>query len=249
MVNAVVDGVNMKWVAGQASYTPKHGTLGLVVRKELWDNGTIREIKDLKGKKISVPVLNGGGAIVMDKALNKVGLSNKDIQLSEMTIPNMPAALQNGALDAVMPAEPIVANMAAQGIGVILAYADVMYPGMEATQWMYSPQMVSQRPEVGVRFMTALLKGARRYNDAMLRNVNRQQVLDILIKNTSVKDAALYEKMQLSELNANGALNAANVQEQVDWLVQYGHVKARVDVSKLIDTTFTDKATALIGKV
>ena len=35
MVNAVNEGVNMKWVAGQAVYTPKHGTLGLVVRKEL----------------------------------------------------------------------------------------------------------------------------------------------------------------------------------------------------------------------
>ena len=54
MVNAVSDGVNMKWVAGQAGYTPKHGTLGLVVRKELYDSGEVRSMKDLKGKTIGV---------------------------------------------------------------------------------------------------------------------------------------------------------------------------------------------------
>jgi NitT/TauT family transport system substrate-binding protein len=206
-------------------------------------------LKDIKGKKITVPVLNGGGAMVLDKALKKIGMSNKDVDLGEMAIANMPAALQNGAIDACMPAEPIVTNTAAQGIGHILMYADEMYPGMEATQWMYSPQFASQRSEVAARFMTALLRGARTYNDAMLRNVNRQDVLDILIKNTSVKDPALYDKMQLSELNGNGSLNAVNMQEQVDWLFEWGHVKERVEVSRLIDTTFVDQATARIGKV
>ena len=69
MVNAVNDGVNMKWVAGQASYTPKHGTLGLVVRKELYDSGQVRSLKDLKGRKVAVPIIAGGGAIVLDKGL------------------------------------------------------------------------------------------------------------------------------------------------------------------------------------
>jgi hypothetical protein len=55
--------------------------------------------------------------------------------------------------------------------------------------------------------------------------------------------------MQLSELNANGSLNASNMQEQVDWLFEWGHVKEKVEVSRLIDTTFVDQATARIGKV
>ncbi|HEX8968003.1 MAG TPA: ABC transporter substrate-binding protein, partial [Chloroflexota bacterium] len=91
MVNAVNEGVNMKWVAGQASYTSKHGTLGLVVRKDLYDSGQVRGLKDLKGRKVAVPIVAGGGAIVLDKGLAQVGLSKNDVDLTELAVPNMPA--------------------------------------------------------------------------------------------------------------------------------------------------------------
>jgi NitT/TauT family transport system substrate-binding protein len=249
MVNAVSEGVNMKWVAGQASYTPKHGTLGLVVRKELYDSGAVRQLSDLKGRKVAVPIVAGGGAIVLDKGLEQVGLTKADVELSELAVPNMPAALQNGALDAVMPAEPIVVQMADQGIGVILMYADEMYPYMESTQWMYSPQFASSRPEVGVRYMMALLKGARDFNAAFNEGKDRDDIVNILIKYTSVKDPNLYNKMQLSALSGNGSLNASNLQEQIDWLVKYGFVKSRIEADKLIDATFAEKALQEIGRV
>jgi NitT/TauT family transport system substrate-binding protein len=249
MVNAVSEGVNMKWVAGQASYTPKHGTLGLVVRKDLHESGAVRQLADLKGRKVAVPIVAGGGAIVLDKGLEQVGLTKADVDLSELAVPNMPAALQNGALDAVMPAEPIVVQMADQGIGVILMYADEMYPYMESTQWMYSPQFASSRPEFGVRYMMALLKGARDFNAAFNEGKDRDDIVNILIKYTSVKDPNLYNKMQLSALSGNGSLNASNLQEQIDWLVKYGFVKSRIEADKLIDATFAEKALQEIGRV
>jgi hypothetical protein len=54
--------------------------------------------------------------------------------------------------------------------------------------------------------------------------------------------------MQLSALSGNGAMDASNLQEQIDWLVKYGLVKSRIEASKLIDTTFTDRAVQEIGK-
>ena len=99
----------------------------------------MRSLKDLKGRKVAVPIIAGGGAIVLDKGLAQVGLTKADVDLSELAVPNMLAALQNGALDAAMPAEPVVVQIADQGIGVILMYSDEMFPNMESTQWMYSP--------------------------------------------------------------------------------------------------------------
>jgi NitT/TauT family transport system substrate-binding protein len=249
MVNAVNEGVNMKWVAGQAVYTKKHGTLGLVVRKDLYDSGQVRGLKDLKGRKVAVPIIAGGGAIVLDKGLQQVGLTKADVDLSELAVPNMPAALQNGALDAVMPAEPVVVQIADQGIGVILMYSDEMFPNMESTQWMYSPQFAANRQDVGVKYMIGLLKGARDFNKAFADGTDKDEILKILIKYTSVKDPALYDKMQVSALSGNGSLNADNLQEQIDWLVKYSLVKNRVEASKLIDTTFTDRAVQQIGRV
>jgi NitT/TauT family transport system substrate-binding protein len=249
MVNAVNDGVNMKWVAGQAVYTRKHGTLGLVVRKDLYDSGQVRGLKDLKGRKIAVPIIAGGGAIVLDKGLAQAGLSKADVDLSELAVPNMPAALQNGALDAVLPAEPVVVQIADQGIGVILMYSDEMFPNMESTQWMYSPAFAANRQEAGVKYMIGLLKGARDFNRAFADGTDKADILNILIKYTSVKDPALYDKMQVSALSGNGSLDASNLQEQIDWLVKYKLVKNRVEASDLIDTTFTDRAVQVIGRV
>jgi NitT/TauT family transport system substrate-binding protein len=249
MVNAVNDGVNMKWVAGQAVYTKKHGTLGLVVRKDLYDSGQVRGLKDLKGRKVAVPIIAGGGAIVLDKGLAQVGLSKADIDLSELAVPNMPAALQNGALDAVMPAEPVVVQIADQGIGVVLMYSDEMFPNMESTQWMYSPPFAANRQEVGVKYMIGLLKGARDFNKAFTDGTDKADILNILIKYTAVKDPALYDKMQVSALSGNGSLDASNLQEQIDWLVKYKLVKNRVEASDLIDATFTDRAVQVIGRV
>lgn len=249
LANAVNEGIPVRMVAGQASYTKGHGTLGMVVRKELWDNGTIRELKDLKGKRIAVPVVAGGGEMVLDKGLNQVGLTKNDVDLQEMAIANMPAALQNGALDVAVPAEPIVTAMQEQGIGRIMMFSDQMYPNMESTQWLYSPQFADSRGPVAVRFMIALLRGARDFNDAFQKNTNRAEITQILIKNTSVKDPAAYEKMQMPELNANGQLSSQNLQEQVDWLLKWGYIKQPVDITKLSDQKFAEQATAVIGKV
>jgi NitT/TauT family transport system substrate-binding protein len=249
LLNAINSGVSIRMVAGQASYTPGHGTLALVVRKSLYDSGEIRALQDLKGRKIAVPVVAGGGEIVLDKALAQVGLSKDDVDLSQLAIANMPAALQNGALDVVEPAEPVVVQMADQGIGTILMYSDKMYPNMESTQWVYSPQFASSRPDVGVRFMVGLLRGARDFNNAFSTGKDKADIVRILTTYTAVKDPQLYEKMQVSSLNANGQLDARNMQDQVDWLVQHGYVQQPLDVSKLIDPTFAERAVAQIGRV
>ena len=247
MVNAVNTGVNIRMVAGQASYTPGHGTLALVVGKNLYDSGQIRTLADLKGRKIAVPVVAGGGEIVLDKALQQVGLTTKDVDLSQLAIPNMPAALQNGALDVVEPAEPVVTQIADQGIGTIMMYSDKMYPNMESTQWVFSPQFASGRSDVGVRFMVGLLKGARDFNAAFSTGKDKDDIVRILSAYTAVKDPALYDKMQLSALSPNGQLDASNMQDQVDWLVQHGYAKQPLDVSNLIDLSFAQQAVSQIG--
>jgi NitT/TauT family transport system substrate-binding protein len=247
MVNAVNTGVSIRMVAGQASYTPGHGTLALVVRKSLYDSGQVRALPDLKGRKIAVPVVAGGGEIVLDKALQQVGLSKSDVDLSQLAIADMPAALQNGALDVVEPAEPVVVQMADQGIGTIMMYSDKMYPNMESTQWLFSPQFASSRPDVGVRFMAGLLRGARDFNAAFSTGKDKADIVRILSTYTAVKDPQLYDKMQLSALSANGQLDSHNMQDQVDWLVQHGYAKQPLDVSKLIDLSFVQKAVGQIG--
>jgi NitT/TauT family transport system substrate-binding protein len=97
--------------------------------------------------------------------------------------------------------------------------------------------------------MMALLKGARDFNAAFNEGKDRDDIVNILIKYTSVKDPNLYNKMQLSALSGNGSLNASNLQEQIDWLVKYGFVKSRIEADKLIDATFAEKALQEIGRV
>jgi hypothetical protein len=44
-------------------------------------------------------------------------------------------------------------------------------------------------------------------------------------------------------------LSSANLQQQVDWLLGYKYIPKGIDISKLSDQTFAEKATQILGKV
>src|SRR5260370_7871341 len=78
------------------------GTVPVVVRKDLWDSGTMRSVQDLKGRTIA---LNGTGNILeysLYRVLQHGDLTPPDVQLVFMPFPNMVPALQNQPTDPAM---------------------------------------------------------------------------------------------------------------------------------------------------
>jgi len=81
LLNAIDRGLALKVVADKGYAISGFDFSWVTVRKDLFDGGQIRDVKDLKGKKIAVTALQGGAEAIIHFLLKKAGLSLKDVDL------------------------------------------------------------------------------------------------------------------------------------------------------------------------
>jgi NitT/TauT family transport system substrate-binding protein len=111
---------------------------------------------------------------------------------------------------------------------------------------MYSTKFAQDR-NLGVRFMRAFLKGVRDYNDAFYKKKGLDEVINLLVQTLPIKDAALYKKMRVPGINPNGQINLASLQADLDFFIEAGVVKAKIDLPKLIDSSFAETVVKELG--
>ena len=96
----------------------------------------------------------------------------------------------------------------------------------------------------------AYLKGVRDYYDAMKGGPKRAEVVEICIKYTSLKDKAMYDKMQWSYMDPNAEISLDGLRDQQDWYAKQGFVSQEGRSSTdMIDRRFLDYALEKIGRV
>jgi NitT/TauT family transport system substrate-binding protein len=84
----------------------------------------------------------------------------------------------------------------------------------------------------------------RDYNDAFRpERRGRDDVIRILIKNTTVKDPALYERMAMTSLDPDGKMDLDYLRFELDYYKKAGSL----DLSQLIDTSFQEYAVQQLG--
>ncbi|MFB4311272.1 ABC transporter substrate-binding protein [Actinomadura sp. GTD37] len=153
--------VTMVSIGARASDDPMDDGSGQLMTRD----AEIAKVADLKGRKIAVNTLKGINEVAVASVLKKNGLQRGDAKLVEMPIPNMPAALKNGQVDAAMLSEPFITVAAGQGAKPL----PVSYAGMGANLpfagWFASKQYAAQNPDVVKRF-TAALKESMAYAEA-----------------------------------------------------------------------------------
>jgi NitT/TauT family transport system substrate-binding protein len=124
--------------------------------------------------------------------------------------------------------------------------ADVV-PGQPGSLRVFSQQFIEKRPDVARKFMVGLLRGNRDYENAMTRNENRQQVIDVMVKYTTVKDRSFYDKVSPQKLTLDGSVAVQGVQQMVDFFRAKGAMDQPMDVRTAIDTSFAEYAVKRLG--
>lgn len=117
-------------------------TVPLVVRKDLYDNGTLRTVRDLRGRRVA---LNGKGTSLeysLAKALEYGGLTPDDVEVPILSWPDQVLGLANGAIDAGLIGEPMASAAVTRGVGVILEDEEMrshgvpgFAPGLQGGLW------------------------------------------------------------------------------------------------------------------
>jgi NitT/TauT family transport system substrate-binding protein len=249
LYNAISRDIPVKIVSDRGHTRPGSAYEGLIVRKDLYDSGALRSPADLRGKKVVVASLGTTGEVALDRLVKPVGLTLADLELVPMGYPDTPQAFANGSVDGGLLVEPFITRIVSAGNGVVLARKDEFYPGHQGAVILYSPAFISDRPEVARRFLVAYLQGARLYNDAFVKSdpAAKRRVIDILVKNTTVKDPALYNSMPMPGIDPNGALNLESLDADQDWWVAAGYQQRKVNLDEVVDTSFIKAAVERLG--
>lgn len=249
LLNAIERGVALKIVAGKGSSTKGFEFSQVTVRKDLIDSGQVKEVKDLKGKKIAVGSLQSGPEATVAYLLKQAGLSIKDVELLAMGYPDMVAAYANKAIDAAQQIEPNLNAAVERGLAARWppGATSSIYGGEYQSAQVFFSEQFTKNVDAARRFMIAYLKGARDYNDAFVKGKNKSEVVSMLTKYTPEKDPALYEKMQLPYIDPDGKMNTASMKMQFDYFKEMGYYTGKLELQSIIDTQAVEYAAKQLG--
>ncbi len=249
--NAVARGVGVKVVASVSSAPPGYGHTILVVRKAHVASGRYAKPADIKGTKVAMPAPGASATATLNSWLVKIGLTYSDIEPVFMAYPNHVVGLAGGAIDAGLTAEPQASMALIAGDAVKIAGDDAMDPYHEAGVLLYGPKFTQTRPEVATRFMRAWLRGVRDYNDSLkdglIAGPNADEVVNILVEMTDLKDADIYRKMGPQGTDPNGTLNVASLKKDLEFYRAQGWIEGDVTVEAAMDGSFAERAAKSLG--
>jgi NitT/TauT family transport system substrate-binding protein len=246
-VNAAQRGIGIKMVAALSRNEPDGNSGWTVVRKDLTDGGQVRDWPDMRGRTVAVASRGSVNDYSLERGLQLGGLSLADVELVEMPFPDMVVALANANVDGAYLTEPMATLAAERGIATKWQGTGMHLPGVTPAVLSYAPSFMTEQQDVARRWMVAYLRGARDYHAAFRRGEGKADVVRVLTENTTVKDAALYERIGMSTIDPDGWLNVASIADQAAWYAEHGLLPPGFDVTTLMDLRFRDAALARLG--
>jgi NitT/TauT family transport system substrate-binding protein len=163
-------------------------------------------------------------------------------------IANMVAAVASGQVDATIAIASMAKPLQASGQAHILGWAGDLVP-YQITAVFTTPAMIANQPAELKHFATAYQRGVADYRDAFLRlDAAGQPVVDakieaaipLLTKYLFTGDPEASRKILqgVGYYDAGGALDVADVLDQVRWFKAQGLVKGDGDPAAMLDTRF-----------
>ena len=238
-------GFDMRIVATAASWGKEH-SVGIIGNAERFRSGEIKDLRDLKGKRVSAPGgASAGSGYIVHKALQTVGLTIKDVTVVNLAGSDMPVAIKNNAVDAGLASIPYTTLAVSEGWGVPLIQN--FEPGLSATVFVYSGDFMRNRPEVGVKVMKALIRGARDLSEG---KVFALENLAIFSKYLGVPESVITQGKPLV-YDPNMGIREHTIEDSEKFFREYGYSEydKALDLSKIIDRSFQKKALAQLGEV
>jgi NitT/TauT family transport system substrate-binding protein len=187
------------------------------------DSG-IDSAADLAGKKVSVNTLSGMGGLTIREAVRKDGGDPDAVQFVELPFPDMPAALDQGNVDAAWVPEPFITRVLDGGGHVVTYPGQQSVPGHPTQLFFTSGQLAESDPglvEAMTKALNETLEFAEENPDAVRAAV--PQVLDM--------PAELVEKVRMEEFGSD--LRREQVEQLGELMVTDGLIQKDADVEGL----------------
>jgi len=232
--------------AGQTERSRR--SVGVVVRKDLWDAGTIREPRDLVGR--TVYVITGMGSaphVHVARWLKTNGVDPRAVEIAGLPFPEVYAAMQNRGIEVGYQTEPLLSAGERAGVHVLLAGLEDMDPAAQELYVMYWTGIDRLGPQVGERFMVALLRAARAYLNAFEYGVEQDAIIGVLVNATPIKDPAVFRTIHYPWVDPNGRVTRASIEADAALFQELG-VVGPVDLSQAFEDRYRRFAVEYLGE-
>lgn len=230
MFNALSSGLEFEIVGSMGISTgdPENSPTAL----EVATSAGISDIKDLKGKKIAAAGGSGAtGGYLLAQVLSEADLTLKDVEVVNLSNPDMEAALGNGSIDAALASAPFTTSMEANGVATPIGVPE---EGTTGTGVMFGPEYAGT--ESAKKFFKALVKGAQDTQGDLSSN---DEILQIIADATGQKLDVL-KKTPLYTWKPNLAPQPAQLEAMQEAWMDSGEISydEPLEVSDFVDDSF-----------
>ncbi len=241
LFEAIGEGKKLRLVADKGHLDAQHDYIQLLVRTDLIKNGRYKHLQDLKGLKFGLTTLEGVSQhVLFDRFLHQVGLSDKQVEFVKLTYPEINAALKSGAIDGAVQIEPYLTQALIEGFAQSVATGDSVYPQQQSAAVIYGPSLL-ERTEQGVQFMTAYLKGVRLYIKSQTDDKLKHEIAERLKRQFPLSEN-VWNKMIPIGIAADGHLELASIDSDLNWYVKNGKMKKVVAAKDIVEPQFATTA-------
>ena len=238
-------GLDIRIIAPGALEPMENSPTKLLVRSALADDGSVKSAADLKGRRIAVAGGPGsGGEYLTSKGLARGGLTIRDVEMMNVANPDMAMAMANGSVDAALVGSPYADQIIKAGDGKVLE--SDLTPGLMTVAFVGSGKFINERRDAAERFVLALMEAARMMQgDDYLSPEN----IDAYLTFTNSTEEAIRAGNPViydpeMEIPVKGLADMEKVHRE-NGRTEYTDP---LDLSNAVDTSFTEKARATLGK-
>ncbi|MGY2083252.1 ABC transporter substrate-binding protein [Blastococcus sp. SYSU DS0539] len=220
---AASEGLPLRVVANGVASTGEQGAdFGAVVTTP--DSG-ITGAADLAGRTVAVNTLNNIGTTTVRESVRAAGGDPDSVQFVELPFPEMPAALEQGNVDAAWVVEPFLALATDEGAQVVTSNFVDTADDLTVAAYFTSEQYAQENPEAVQCFSDAMAQSLEYAQE------NPDAVREILGEYTQI-DPAIAEAMTLPAWPAE--VNRDSVQTLSDLAVEDGLLDEAPDLDALL---------------
>lgn len=242
--NAVAQGLPVALALESGSSPTYHQ---IVVRADLKDQ--IRTPADLKGRTVGLSSPGSTSTYEVAAVLASANLTIKDVETKNLAFSQMGAALANGALDAAMEVAPFTERIVEQKIAVPwIDPDDYIHPQpMSSVGYIVNTDWAKQNREVARKLFVALGRAGRDYCQAYHHGPNRDEIIDIFMKERIGTNRDLLNRMAWQARRINGEFNIASIVDMQAFFLREGTVAKTSPADALVDTSYSADVAKALG--
>ena len=219
VLNGFARGVDTKIVSGLHGNPPSGpGGDPMLVRKDLYDSGQVRDAAGLRGRKVGGNSTGVYTEYAINGAMRTAGLTVADVDFTPIQFPDVPQALANAAVDGAFVPEPFATAAMEQGYAVQIV--PEFLRGAQITVLVAGPTFLRDRA-VAEGFMRGLLRGL---NDLATQGWNSPEHAAIIEKYTRVP-ATTVQKIIPQYGDPDGRINWDSLMDQQRFYMERGYLQ------------------------